>query len=279
MLKAKSVCVSVSLSAVICCSFQARRVEPSVPELSLLIDSSFTCTQPNPASACKPPAHPRGNSSSAPRTPPYLQSTPNPNSNPQQPCNCCSNHPYNCTAIIASPGLPPAASPVSHHNDPSPSSLIHAPPPPSNHPSLSVPPAPTTRSVPPSFTCPSPSPSHQHVSPPHSSSHPAPLNPDVSTPLSTHHYSPPCTLVRPPTPSFPCRPPASFPHSYAAADPVPSPWLSQPSCMNQCCYQAGRVVPPDTYQLLLHQEHQLRLLQAQVTVVLFPHNTTRIYTS
>uniref|UniRef100_A0A3B4FBJ0 STIL centriolar assembly protein n=1 Tax=Pundamilia nyererei TaxID=303518 RepID=A0A3B4FBJ0_9CICH len=236
-------------------------------QLSLLIDSSFTCTQPNPASACKPPAHPRGNSSSAPRTPPYLQSTPNPNSNPQQPCNCCSNHPYNCTAIIASPGLPPAASPVSHHNDPSPSSLIHAPPPPpNNHPSLSVPPAPTTRSVPPSFTCPAPSPSHQHVSPPHSSSHPAPLNPDVSTPLSTHHHSPPCTLVRPPTPSFPCRPPASFPHSYAAADPVPSPWLSQPSCMNQCCYQAGRVVPPDTYQLLLHQEHQLRLLQAQVTV-------------
>ncbi|XP_039904484.1 SCL-interrupting locus protein homolog isoform X3 [Simochromis diagramma] len=250
---------------------QARRVEPSVPELSLLIDSSFTCTQPNPAFACKPPAHPRGNSSSAPRTPPYLQSTPNPNSNPQQPCNCCSNHPYNCTAIIASPGLPPAASPVSYHNDPSPSSLIHAPPPPpppSNHPSLSVPPAPTTRSVPPSFTCPAPSPSHQHVSPPHSSSHPAPLNPDVSTPLSTHHYSPPCTLVRPPTPSFPCRPPASFPHSYAAADPVPSPWLSQPSCMNQCCYQAGRVVPPDTYQLLLHQEHQLRLLQAQVQILL-----------
>uniref|UniRef100_A0A3Q2UU66 STIL centriolar assembly protein n=1 Tax=Haplochromis burtoni TaxID=8153 RepID=A0A3Q2UU66_HAPBU len=261
---------------------QARRVEPSVPELSLLIDSSFTCTQPNPASACKPPAHPRGNSSSAPRTPPYLQSTPNPNSNPQQPCNCCSNHPYNCTAIIASPGLPPAASPVSHHNDPSASSLIHAPPPPpppSNHPSLSVPPAPTTRSVPPSFTCPAPSPSHQHVSPPHSSSHPAPLNPDISTPLSTHHHAPPCTLVRPPTPSFPCRPPASFPHSYAAADPVPSPWLSQPSCMNQCCYQASRVVPPDTYQLLLHQEHQLRLLQAQVTVVLFPHNTTRIYTT
>uniref|UniRef100_A0A3Q3CGZ0 STIL centriolar assembly protein n=1 Tax=Haplochromis burtoni TaxID=8153 RepID=A0A3Q3CGZ0_HAPBU len=248
VLKAKSVCVCVCVCvcvpAVICCSFQARRVEPSVPELSLLIDSSFTCTQPNPASACKPPAHPRGNSSSAPRTPPYLQSTPNPNSNPQQPCNCCSNHPYNCTAIIASPGLPPAASPVSHHNDPSASSLIHAPPPPpppSNHPSLSVPPAPTTRSVPPSFTCPAPSPSHQHVSPPHSST--------------------------------------SFPHSYAAADPVPSPWLSQPSCMNQCCYQASRVVPPDTYQLLLHQEHQLRLLQAQVTVVLFPHNTTRIYTT
>ncbi|XP_076582946.1 SCL-interrupting locus protein homolog isoform X2 [Chaetodon auriga] len=243
---------------------QARRVQPSVPELSLLIDSSFSSNQEGsthrPPAADRKSAPPTGNSPSVPRrpapaadktsapptgnattsssssvprppAPPHLHSTPN--SNVQQPCTCCTTHTSNCTSIFSSPGLHPAAAPPpassSHHHSPHPPSSIHpAPSPcPPAHPYLDTPHPPSSlHPVPP----PPPS-AHSHYHTPPSSNHTtSPSVPPSSThaaPLSSHHHTPPPFYNHPPAPSAP--PPSYSPSSpFSNHTPPPSTRLSGP---------------------------------------------------
>ncbi|KAM8744776.1 SCL-interrupting locus protein homolog isoform 1-T2 [Acanthopagrus schlegelii] len=219
---------------------QARRVQPSVPELSLLIDSSFSSSHnawQDPDPAHRPPAAPAaaadatsapptGNTTTSssvpkPQSPPapHLHSTPN--ANLQQPCTCCSTHTYNCTPIFSSTGLHPAAASSHHHTPPPPSSLYpspphshhHTPPPFSNHLSIPVLPS-STRSTPLS--------SHRHTPPPPSSLHPAP-------PPQSHQQTPP-PPSHPPHSSFhPSSAPPSSTHSTpSSSHHTPPPFSKLP---------------------------------------------------
>ncbi|XP_026198830.1 SCL-interrupting locus protein homolog isoform X2 [Anabas testudineus] len=321
---------------------QTRRVQPSVPELSLLIDSSFITNLQPPASTHRapPPAPSTGKitttTSSAPTpTAPYhplhhLHSTPN--SNLQQPCSCCSTHTYDCTPIFSSPrlqaatapppsNLHPAAPPPSvlHPAAPPPSVLHPAAPPPSVlHPAAPPPSVLHPAAPPPSSLHPAaPPPSQNHTFPPFrnhlttaplSSNHcttmlshePAgpssthqptppsfsqptpPLSHTPSSPLSIHHHTPspsshysapPSTLLLPASsprthPPLPWCGDSPSPDPSHPPDPKSPSWLTRPSCVNPCCNQGQGPVQSDTYQLLLHQDQQLRLLQAQVQMLL-----------
>ncbi|XP_068449013.1 SCL-interrupting locus protein homolog [Clinocottus analis] len=208
-------------------ALQARRVQPSVPELSLLIDSSFTSNQtarqePGSAHREPPPAPPTSTSSA----PPPLHSTPN--SNLQDPCCCCSRHTYDCTSIFSSPGLHPPSHhqtppPPSHHQTPPPPSHHQTPPPPSHH---QTPPPPSHHQTPPPpshhQTPPPPShhqtpppPSH-HQTPPPPSHHQTPLPPSHhQTPLPPSHHQtplPPSHHQTPPPPSHHQTPPPPSHH-------------------------------------------------------------------
>nr|XP_057929930.1 SCL-interrupting locus protein homolog isoform X2 [Doryrhamphus excisus] len=176
---------------------QTRRVQPSVPELSLLIDSSFTSNHnvwQDTNSAHKLPA-PTGNAASV-APPPHIHSTPNPNV--PQPCICCPPHTHDCTPVVPSKVQPPLQTSA-------PSSL---------HPVLPVVP----------------------VAPP--------LLPDSAGSCSS--------ILPVPVPKN--------------DDHLISPtWLARPCDVNGP--QAGGV-PSDAYQLLLHNDQQIRLLQAQVKMLL-----------
>ncbi|KAM6922025.1 SCL-interrupting locus protein homolog [Xenentodon cancila] len=192
------------------------------------------------------------------------------------------------------PSFQQSAPPSSKHSGPlpvssyqkTPFSPLSTPSLPSSHhytrlPSSSPPSTPlasTCQAVLPPFSHLAPSPSHHHKIPqPTFNHHPSPsFNP--STSLSTHHHTPPSSrlsapappLAFPPASSCACshRPPPPHLLHPASADPASPPWLPQPSCFNRCCDQVGTAVPSDTFQLLLHQDHQLRLLQAQVQMLL-----------
>ncbi|MEQ2280728.1 hypothetical protein AMECASPLE_022912 [Ameca splendens] len=189
---------------------QARRVQPSVPELSLLIDSSFSSNhsggQDSGSAHRLPPANRKSasptsfssTSSSAPKpalAASHLHSTPH--SNLQQPCSCCSTHTYNCTSIFPSPALLPAAA-APHFHQQTQFSLQSAPPPSSS----------CSSAPPPSY-------SHQKTSPPLASFHCyAPKRPSTPPPSSHQQTPPPFSPHSAPLPftkrpSTPPIPPAS----------------------------------------------------------------------
>ncbi|XP_029356427.1 SCL-interrupting locus protein homolog [Echeneis naucrates] len=212
---------------------QTRRVQPSVPELSLIIDSSFSNRSgwqyPGPAHRPRPPADTMAAPptecssattpiSSAPRPPPHLHSTPT--SVLQHPCSCCPAQSY-IDSAINSPGHCPA--------------LLHS--------------APLQSSL-------------DYHAPPHSKATPPSHNPSSALPPNQHHHSPP-----PPSHFSPPLPPCPSSHSPHVSPSHPAKTVPSP-CDNPCCDQLGGAVASETYQLLLHQDQQLRLLQAQVKMLL-----------
>ncbi|KAM8873672.1 SCL-interrupting locus protein homolog isoform 2-T2 [Spinachia spinachia] len=202
---------------------QARRVQPSVPELSLLMDSSFASNQnarqsPGSAHRDPPPPPPTRNTpaSLAPRpaaAPPHHHSTPN--SNLQEPCSCCTTHNYNCTSIFSSPRLHPAPLP--------PSSNCHTPPP-SSHPPSSLPPS-----------------SHYNTPMPPCSHHPA------SLPPASHHHTPPLSSQNPapPGPSSHYNTPMP-PCSHHTASPPPSSHCNTPP--PPCSHHPASLPPASHHQ-------------------------------
>ncbi|KAM9831464.1 SCL-interrupting locus protein homolog [Neosynchiropus ocellatus] len=240
---------------------QTRRVRPSVPELSLLVDGSFPSSNHNArresGSAHKHHAPPQDERSAppppstAPKPPRHFHSTPN--ANGSQPCSCCTSSPtHNCTAIL--PPEAPVISPApSLQLTPAPSQQLtppasahqpsrHPPSAPSVHPSpLPCFPASSTRSTPPS---------NRHSAPlfPHKSSPPPLAPPSTVTSAPPFHWSHPSPVPW-------CGDSSPAPH------PASSPWPPLSS-------QQHQAVPSDVHQLLLHQDQQLRLLQAQVQMLL-----------
>lgn len=246
-------------------SFQACRVQPSVPELSLLVDGSFSSKQ-LATTHVPPPSLPADRTSAAAAgnaftttfsAPPHrLHSTPN--SNLQQPCTCCPTQTNDCTSIF-SPGFHLAAAPPPSSLSPAATpSLYHQTPPilSENHPTssdhaLSTRGASTlSHSLAAALSTHQPTP-FKHFTPPLCHKPPVPLSYFHNTPLSS-------TLFPPPVMRFGDSP---SPHPSSPADPL-SPLC--PTCGNQCCNHTEGAAQSDTYQLLLHQDQQLRLLQAQV---------------
>uniref|UniRef100_A0A3Q3F779 STIL centriolar assembly protein n=1 Tax=Kryptolebias marmoratus TaxID=37003 RepID=A0A3Q3F779_KRYMA len=231
---------------------QARRIQPLVPELSLLIDSSFSSNHSpaqasDPAHRPPPPAAapPSSASSSAPKPPPHLHSTPN--SNLQQPCSCCSSHTFSCTPIFSSPTLlsaPPPSSlqsaplhpvlPACSHQQTPPLSSRHTPPPPPSFSYQQIAPPSGSRHTPPSTNCLSTPPapltsSHQQTPP--LSSHPTPPSSHQNAlPPSTNCPSTlpaPLASLHQQTPPFSSRhcapPPSSFSHQQTPPRSTNSP--------------------------------------------------------
>ncbi|XP_041648155.1 SCL-interrupting locus protein homolog isoform X2 [Cheilinus undulatus] len=231
---------------------QSRGVQPSVPELSLLMDGSFSSNQNNwqdPGSTHAPPPPPppaerksSTSSSSAPKPPPpHLHSTPN--SNLQQLCTCCSTHTYECTSIYSSStghqsapkafphhhqtplssfkhhNTPPSSKhkpPSSHHNTP-PTSTKHYPPPASHHQAPS--PSSKHNSAPPS--------SHHQTPPPSSKHHGAP-----PTAPSSHHQTPPSSRLNSAPPSSHHQTPPQSSKHHGASPIVPSSHHQTPPSSN-----------------------------------------------
>ncbi|KAM9848823.1 SCL-interrupting locus protein homolog [Aulostomus maculatus] len=214
---------------------QTCRVQPSVPELSLLIDGSFTSSNQNapqdagstrrppslPNSADRKSVAPAEGSSFSPQAPLHLHSTPN--SNLQQPCTCC--HTHHCTSILSS--VPHPAAPPTHP-------LSAAPP-----------------SAQPSLPC----------------VHPSCVGgtPPSSSPVSHCPSSPPSAPL--PSTCCPCSRLAPVPWFGDSFSPhaVSPPCLPHPPSVTQ---QPVGVITSDAYQLLLQQDQQLRLLQVQVQTLL-----------